>query len=139
MADDRDWTSEYDRERGADDPHARLDALIASPGREGLTGTTPATLYKPLPVRDQITLPPDGRPPEAQPQWRKDFPIDWPQDQYVARREFSKFMVLTSLAFAAGQVWIGEQNSIRRRRGRPEKRRAAAADDGTVGAGVGLH
>ena len=84
-----------------------LDATVSDAAREGLTGTTPATLYKPLPVRDQITIPPDGRPPEVQPAWRRDFPIDWPQDQYVARRDFSKFMVLTSLAFFVGQVWIG--------------------------------
>src|SRR5690348_1962168 len=112
-----------------DDPSARLDPLIDSPGREGLTGTTPATVYKPLPVRDQITLPPDGRPHEVQPAWRKDFPIDWPQDQYVARRDFAKFMVLTSLAFAVGQVWIGIQNFVRRRAGKPAIARIASLDE----------
>jgi Rieske Fe-S protein len=119
-----------------DDPLAPLDVLIDSPGREGLTGTTPATLYKPLPVRDQVTIPPDGRPPATQPQWRKDFPIDWPQDQYVARREFSKFMVLTSLAFAVGQVWIGVKNALRRRTGQPPIQRVAALADVPVGASI---
>ena len=128
--------SERDDHGGADDPDARLDPLIDSPGREGLTGTTPATLYKPLPVRDQITLPPDGRPPEVQPQWRKDFPIDWPQDQYVARRDFAKFMVLTSLAFVVGQVWIGLQNFYRRRRGTPPIRQIAVMQDIPVGGTV---
>ena len=103
----------------ADDGLDAIDPLVDSPGREGLTGTAPATLYKPLPERDQITLPPDGRPPSEQPPWRQDFPIDWPQDQYVARRDFSKFMVLTSFAFVVGQVWIGVQNWFRRRRGTP--------------------
>ena len=42
--------------------------------------------------------------PVEPPKWRRDFPIDSPQDQYVARRDFMKFMVLTSLAFAVGQV-----------------------------------
>lgn len=55
---------------------------------------------------DELTLPPDGRPSEAQPRWRRDFPIDAPEDQYVARREFTKFLVLTSFAFVAGQAWI---------------------------------
>ena len=55
---------------------------------------------------DKLTLPPDGRPAAEQPKWRRDFPIDVPQDQYVARREFTKFLVLTSFAFVAGQVWI---------------------------------
>lgn len=52
------------------------------------------------------TLPPDGRPLAEQPKWRRDFPIDWPQDDYVSRRDLVKFMVLTSGAFATGQVWI---------------------------------
>src|SRR5579875_3286117 len=30
------------------------------------------------------------------PAWRQDFPIDWPQDHYVARRDFTKFLVLTA-------------------------------------------
>jgi nitrite reductase/ring-hydroxylating ferredoxin subunit len=106
-----------------------IDALIDSAGREGLTGTAPATLYATLPGRDQITLPPDGRPAGVQPAWRKDFPIDWPQDQYVARRDFSKFMVLTSLAFVVGQIWIGVQNYFRRRRGTPPIQRIAAVAD----------
>lgn len=70
-----------------------------------------------LPNREQITLAPDGQSPERQPQWRRDFPIDWPEDHYVARRDFTKFMVLTSFAFVAGQVWIAVQNFLRQRRG----------------------
>ena len=108
-----------DGRAGDTDAERPIDALIDSPGREGLTGTAPATLYAAMPERDQITLPPDGRPPSEQPAWRKDFPVDWPQDQYVARRDFSKFMVLTSFAFVVGQMWIGVQNWFRRRRGTP--------------------
>jgi Ferredoxin subunits of nitrite reductase and ring-hydroxylating dioxygenases len=52
------------------------------------------------------TVPPDGRPLADQPKWRQDFPIDWAEDEYVARRELVKFMVLTSAAFVAGQFWI---------------------------------
>lgn len=55
---------------------------------------------------DRPTSAPDGRPPEEQPQWRQDFPIDWPEDEYVSRRELVKFVTLTSLAFTAGQVWL---------------------------------
>ena len=57
------------------------------------------------------SLPPDGRPVSEQPRWRHDFPIDVPQDDYVARRDFTKFMVLTSLAFVVGQVSIGVKNA----------------------------
>jgi nitrite reductase/ring-hydroxylating ferredoxin subunit len=119
-----------------DAPDQPIDPLVDTAGREGLTGTAPATLYTPLPAREQITLPPDGRPPGEQPPWRQDFPIDWPQDQYVARRDFSKFMVLTSLAFVAGQLWIGIQNYFRRRRGAPPIQRVAALGEVPVGGAV---
>lgn len=59
-----------------------------------------------------LSVPPDGRPEEEQPRWRRDFPIDWPEDQYVSRRDFTKFMVLTSLAFTVGQFWILFQNFL---------------------------
>lgn len=110
-----------------------LDPLVSSPSREGLTGTGHSTLYSPLPERDQMTLPPDGRTPEAQPQWRKDFPIDWPQDQYVARRDFAKFLGLTSFAFVVGQVFIGIQNILRRRGGNPPIQRVADLSSLPVG------
>jgi Rieske Fe-S protein len=98
---------------------ALLDVRVNSPEREGLTGTTPANIYKPSAEREQHTIPPDGRPLHYQPTWRKDFPIDWPQDHYVARRDFTKFVVLTSFAFAVGQLWIGAQNLWRKSRGKP--------------------
>jgi nitrite reductase/ring-hydroxylating ferredoxin subunit len=103
-----------------------LDVRVDSPGREGLAGTTPSSIYKPLPGREQLTVPPDGRPPDDQPAWRKDFPVDWPQDHYVARRDFTKFLVLTSFAFAVGQIWIGVQNLWRKRRGLPQVRKIAS-------------
>ena len=94
-----------------------VDVRIDSVGREGLTGTAPANVYRPLHDAEQVTIAPDWRPMEQQPAWRTDFPIDSPQDHYVERREFMKFLVLTSLAFTAGQFWIAAQNWWRRRRG----------------------
>ena len=115
------------------DPRAAIDPAINSAGREGLTGTAPASLYAPSFERDQITVAPDFAPAEAQPAWRQDFPIDWPQDLYVERREFLKFMVLTSAAFTVGQAWIAAQNWYRRRSGRPPVLRIAAIDELPVG------
>ena len=69
---------------------------------------------------DQITRPPDGRSPDDQPKWRQDFPIDQHVDQYVSRREFTKFMTLTSVAFVVGQFWIVGQSILGRRFGAPE-------------------
>lgn len=111
----------------------KIDPLIDSPNREGLTGTAPAEIYRPLDDPEQVTLAPDGRPMDGQPAWRTDFPIDWPQDHYVERRDFMKFMVLTSVAFAAGQLWIAAENWLRRRRGEPDAVRLAALDDVPVG------
>jgi len=65
---------------------------------------------------DQGRCFPDGRPADEQPAWRGDFPIDWPEDHYVARRDYARFLVLTSLAFAVGQLWIGVKGLIRRGR-----------------------
>lgn len=59
---------------------------------------------------DRLSVGPDGRPWEEETKWRRDFPIDWPRDEYVARRDFTKYMVLVSLGFAAGQVWILAKN-----------------------------
>lgn len=110
-----------------------IDARVDTPGPEGLTGTTPADVYEPLRDAQQVTRAPDGRPMHEQPAWRTEFPIDGPQDHYVERREFMKFLVLTSLAFAVGQLWIGAQNWWRRSRGQPEIRRVASLDDVPVG------
>lgn len=66
------------------------------------------------PGRGEQTVPPDRGHPSDQPKWRKDFPIDWGQDEYVSRRELVKFMVLTSFAFAVGQGWLVWKNVFRR-------------------------
>lgn len=111
-----------------------IDPQVNSPGREGLTGTAPADRYT-RNDRDPevLTVAPDFRPADAQPAWRQDFPIDWPQDQYIARRDFMKFMVLTSAAFTAGQFWIAAQNWWRKRRGADPIVRIAGVDEVAVG------
>ena len=123
-----------------DDPAAAarrpLDAQLDSPGREGLTGTAPASLYATTLEREQITIAPDFAPADAQPAWRQDFPIDTPQDQYVERRDFTRFLVLTSAAFVAGQLWIALQSLWRPRSGTSAVRRFASMDEVAVGAAV---
>src|SRR5262245_50825377 len=71
---------------------------------------------------------PDGRPLSEQPRWRQDFPTDIPEDDALARREFTKFLVLTSGAFVAGQCWIGLMSLLRDEKPLPEKRIATASD-----------
>jgi Rieske Fe-S protein len=115
------------------DPRAWIDVRIDTPGREGLTGTAAANLYKPLQDTEQVTIAPDWRPMDEQPAWRNDFPIDWPQDHYVERREFTKFMVLTSLALTVGQFWIAGRNWWRRRLASTGVQRVASLADVPVG------
>jgi len=66
---------------------------------------------------DRIAAGPDGRPLAEQPPWRRDFPVDTAEENYVARRDFTKFLVLTSAAFVTGQfaILFGELS----RRNRP--------------------
>jgi len=120
------------------DPRGPIDPALNTPGREGLTGTAPANRYAPTVDREQITIAPDFAPSQLQPAWRQDFPIDWPQDLYVERRDFMKFMVLTSAAFTLGQLWIGAHSWYRRRQGRPPILRIASVDEVAVGAAIGF-
>ena len=57
-------------------------------------------------MRKTPTIPPDERAAEEEPRWRRDFPVDWADDEYVSRRDLVKFMVLTSAAFTGGHVWL---------------------------------
>ena len=77
---------------------------------------------------EQLTIAPDGRPLAQQPRWRQDFPTDIPEEDVLARREFTKFLVLTSGAFAAGQGWIGLMSLLRDDQPLPEKRIALEGD-----------
>jgi nitrite reductase/ring-hydroxylating ferredoxin subunit len=83
--------------------------------------------------RENLTIPPDGQPAEQQPRWRQDFPIDWAQDHYISRRDFTKFMVLTSLAFTVGQFWIIARNFWRQRLGELPLRQIGTADQIPIG------
>lgn len=80
------------------------------------------------PKEDEARTYPDGRPLSEQPRWRQDFPTDIPEDDAIARREFTKFLVLTSGAFVAGQAWIGLTSMLRDHQPMPRKRIAADAD-----------
>jgi Rieske Fe-S protein len=116
-----------------DDPQRRFEADLAldprtdSPGREGLTGTAAQQVYgRDRREPDDHTIAPDGRPMAEQPRWRKDFSIDSARDQFVARRDFAKFLVLTSGAFVVGQGWIAAQHLVRSKRPPPPRTRIAS-------------
>ena len=79
------------------------------------------------------TRAPDGRPWAEQPRWRRDFPIGVEADEHVSRRDFTRFLVLVSAAFAAGQLWIVLQNAWRARRGKPPRREIARLSELPIG------
>ncbi len=82
---------------------------------------------------------PDGRPAEVQPLWRRDFPIDLDQEQYVTRRDFTKFMVLTSLAFVVGQFSIALQSAIGSPPASQQVRQIGHLDKIAVGGAISFH
>ncbi len=103
-----------------------IDPRLDSPEREGLTGTARGDVYEPAREPEDVTIAPDQRPMHEQPRWRRDFAIDWPEDHFVARRDFAKFLVLTSGAFVAGQAWIAARSLVRHRRTPPGRKRIAS-------------
>jgi Rieske Fe-S protein len=103
-----------------------LDPRIDSPAREGLTGTARSDVYEPTRDPEDVTVGPDHRPLHEQPRWRRDFATDWPEDNFVTRRDFAKFLVLTSGAFVAGQAWIAANSLLRKRRPPAARQRIAA-------------
>ena len=50
----------------------------------------------------------------ATPLWRDEFAIDQADERYVNRRQFAKFLVLTSFGMLAGNVWIALRSAFRR-------------------------
>ncbi|MGH9320638.1 MAG: ubiquinol-cytochrome c reductase iron-sulfur subunit [Vicinamibacteria bacterium] len=89
--------------------------------------------------QDQLTVPPDGRPEADQPGWRKDFPIDWPQDRYVSQRDFIKFLLLTSLAFVVGQFGLVFESLFGRKTRDLPSRPIARGDELPVGGSLVFH
>ncbi len=111
----------------------KLDPRVDSAAREGLTGTASSEVYGEMRDDTEITTGPDGAPLALQPAWRKDFPIDWPVDQYVARRDFAKFLVLTSAAFVVGQGWIAAQDLVRKNRSTAPRTKVARLSEIPIG------
>lgn len=110
-----------------------IDARLDEEARRGLTGTARSSIYELTRDPDDVSRAPRPRDDIEPPQWRSDFPIDWPKDEFVARRDFAKFLVLTSCAFAAGQGWIAAQDLVRQRRSAPPRVKIASRSEIPIG------
>ena len=64
----------------------------------------------------------------SSPLWRDEFSIHAADERYVSRRQFAKFLVLTSLAMMAGQLWILVRSLFRRPVSYPEQVVTRAGD-----------
>ncbi|MGI9101842.1 MAG: ubiquinol-cytochrome c reductase iron-sulfur subunit [Terriglobales bacterium] len=53
------------------------------------------------------------------PLWKDEFSVHTADERYVTRRQFAKFLVLTSAAMVAGQVWILVKSWFARRPAAP--------------------
>jgi nitrite reductase/ring-hydroxylating ferredoxin subunit len=67
------------------------------------------------------------------PLWSEEFSIHSSEDKYVLRRQFTKFLVLTSFGMFAGNVWIWAKSLMGRGAPRPEPMRIAGASEIPVG------
>lgn len=61
--------------------------------------------------------------------WTEEFSVQASEDKYVLRRQFSKFLVLTSFGMLAGNIWIWAKSLIRRETStQPEMHIASVAE-----------
>jgi Rieske Fe-S protein len=51
----------------------------------------------------------------AEPLWRDEFSVRTADERYVSRRQFAKFLVLTSLGMLVGNIWILVRSLLHRR------------------------
>lgn len=71
--------------------------------------------------------------------WEEYFPIQSADEHYVARRDFTRFLGLTSLGFVVGQFWIIVQNWYRKYQGQPSWQRIARVDELREGETLTFH
>jgi len=65
--------------------------------------------------------------------WTEEFSVQASEDKYVLRRQFAKFLVLTSFGMLAGNAWIWSKSLFRGRSAQLPERTVAAASEVPVG------
>ena len=60
--------------------------------------------------------------------WREEFSVHAAEERYVTRRQFGKYLVLTSLGMLAGNLWILVRSLWRREDALPAQAIAGAAE-----------
>jgi nitrite reductase/ring-hydroxylating ferredoxin subunit len=72
-------------------------------------------------------------PPDRKPLWSEEFSVYGAEDKYVLRRQFTKFLVLTSFGMLAGNVWIWAKSLFGRSLPHMPETRIADASEIPVG------
>ena len=72
------------------------------------------------------------RKPSSTPLWRDEFSVHTADEQYVNRRQFTKFLTLTSFGMLVGNAWILAKSAFRRAPAYP-RMTVARADEIAVG------
>ena len=54
------------------------------------------------------------RRPSSTPLWRDEFPVFTADERYVSRRQFTKFLTLTSFGMMVGNLWILAKSALHR-------------------------
>ena len=72
------------------------------------------------------------RKPSSAPLWQDEFPVFTADERYVNRRQFTKFLTLTSFAMLAGNLWILVRSLFHRSPSYPQQP-IAATDELAVG------
>lgn len=65
--------------------------------------------------------------------WRDDFPVEWAADNYVTRRDFTRFLILTSGATCLGNGYFVLKNALLPRAETAPAQRVASVDEVPVG------
>ena len=65
---------------------------------------------------------------KREPLWKEEFSVFAADERYVSRRQFAKFLVLTSAAMFVGNVWLLIKSLTRKRTSWPQQAVAAASD-----------
>ena len=68
------------------------------------------------------------RKPSSAPLWQDEFSVFSADERYVSRRQFAKFLTLTSFAMLAGNLWILARSWFYRTPSYPEQPIAAAGE-----------
>jgi Rieske Fe-S protein len=67
------------------------------------------------------------------PLWKDEFSVHTADERYVSRRQFTKFLVLTSLAMFVGQIWILVKSWFSRKTSSLPQQAVAHKDEIAVG------